>query len=145
MLYLDTSAFLKLYVRESGSALVQKLISDQSDPLPVWEILEMELNNALLLKVYWKELSQSEAEIQQGLFQQRKARGMYFVPEVARAEWMADFRRLSALTPELGCRTMDILHVAFACQLRPDGFISFDKKQRKLARAAGLKVVDTSS
>lgn len=28
--------------------------------------------------------------------------------------------------------TMDILHVAFAIQLRPEVFVSFDKRQRKL-------------
>lgn len=145
MLYLDTSAFLKLYVREDGSDLVQKLISAQSDPLPVWEILEMELYNALQLKVFWKELSLDEATRQQSLFQQRKIKGMYYVPEIARAEWMADFRKLAAFTPELGCRTLDIIHVAFACQLKPSGFLSFDAKQMKLAKAVGLPVIESLS
>ncbi len=43
MLYLDTSAFLKLYIREAGSEQVQSMVVSQFEPLPVWEILEMEL------------------------------------------------------------------------------------------------------
>ena len=140
MLYLDTSAFLKLYVREEGSEAVQHAVALQSHPLPVWEILEMELHNALQLKVFSGELSENEAAHQQSLFQQRKAKGFYFVPEIGRAELMAEFRRLSVHTTRLGCRTMDVLHVACACQLLPDRFISFDARQIKLAEAAGLTV-----
>jgi predicted nucleic acid-binding protein len=141
MLYLDTSAFLKLYVREEGSELVQETVAGQSEPLPVWEILEMELHNALYLKVFRDELSNTEADRQHLLFQQRKTKGFYFVPEIGRGELMAEFRRLSALTPGLGCRTMDILHVACACQLKPDRFLSFDTRQNELAMAAGLAVL----
>lgn len=141
MLYLDTSAFLKLYVREAGSEIVQETVASQYEPLPVWEILEMELHNALQLKVFRNELAESEAARQQLLFQQRKTKGLYFVPEIGRAELMADFRRLAAHTPRLGCRTMDILHVACACQLKPDQFLSFDTRQIELAKIAGLAVL----
>lgn len=47
MLYLDTSALLKLYLRESGSEAVQARVAAQDLPLPVWEIQEAELVNAL--------------------------------------------------------------------------------------------------
>ena len=144
MLYLDTSAFLKLYVRETGSDEVQRAIAAQSEPLPVWEILEMELYNALQLKVFWKELNQSEADYQSSLFEQRKARGLYYVPEIRRTELMVDFRRLSRHTAKLGSRTMDILHVACACQLKPDGFLSFEKRQNQLAEIAGLSFLFAS-
>jgi len=142
MLYLDTSALLKLYVREAGSELVQLAIEGQSEPLPVWEIQAMELHNALQLKVFWQDLSESEAEYQRSLFQQRKDRGLYYAPEVRRAELMAEFKRLSIHTPRLGCCTMDILHVACALQLKADRFLSFDDRQRKLAEVAGLSVAD---
>lgn len=143
MLYLDTSAFLKLYVRETGSDIVQATIASQSEPLPVWDILEMELHNALQLKVFWEELTESEAAHQQSLFQRRKAKGFYYVPDISRAALLAEFRRLAAHTPELGCRTMDILHVACACHLGADRFLSFDTRQNNLAKAAGLTVVGT--
>ena len=134
MLYLDTSAFLKLYIREAGSEQVQSMVVSQFEPLPVWEILEMELCNALNLKVFRGELKMSESAVQYSLFRQRQAKGFYFVPELRRAQLMADFRLLSELTPRLGCRTMDILHVACAMQLKPDVFLTFDHRQRELAQ-----------
>ena len=141
MLYLDTSAFLKLYIREAGSEEVQAMVAGQAEPLPVWEILEMELGNALNLKVFRGELESSEAVRQYSLFQQRQKRGFYFVPEIRRAQLMADFRELSGLTPRLGCRTMDILHVACARQLKPTAFLTYDHRQRELAEMVDLCVV----
>jgi predicted nucleic acid-binding protein len=133
VLYLDTSAFLKLYIRELGSEQVQAMVVRQSEPLPVWEILEMELGNALHLKVFRGELDADEAVHQYSLFRQRQAKGFYFVPEIRRAQLMADFRELSERTPRIGCWTMDILHVACAMQLGAQSFLTFDRRQRELA------------
>ena len=143
MLYLDTSALLKLYVREAGSEWVQQEIESQDEPLPLWEIQEMELHNALMLKVFRGELSEEDATRQIDLLRGRKVKGLYYVPEIRRAQLMGDFRKLSALTSELGCRTMDILHVACALQLKPSRFISFDNRQLGLAHKAGLSVSTT--
>lgn len=140
MIYLDTSALVKLYLREAGSDVVQDLISAQSDPLPVWELQEMELTNALRLKVFWKEISGVDADRQLTLFEQRKEKGHYYFPDIDRAALFSTFLRLSAHTCELGCRTLDIMHVACACLLVPDLFVSFDSRQRQLAQKAGLKV-----
>ncbi|MBM4156595.1 MAG: type II toxin-antitoxin system VapC family toxin [Lentisphaerae bacterium] len=53
---------------------------------------------------------------------------------------MGAFRDLCQSTPRMGCRTLDILHVACALQLKPTEFLTFDHRQRKLAAHAGLKV-----
>jgi len=140
MLYLDTSALLKLYIVEQGSEWVQGLLESQSEPLPVWEIQEMELYNALKLKVFRNELETSEAERQISLFSERKSRGLYYVPRINRAELMMHFKKLSNTTPETGCRTMDILHVACALQLKPAQFLSFDARQKALAKQQQLTV-----
>lgn len=140
MLYLDTSALLKLYIREEGSAEVQALVVSQADPLPIWEIQEMEFTNALRLKVFWKEVSDEQADVQLGMFADRKRRGLYFTPELSRSALMATFRDLSRHTSELGCRTMDILHVACALTLEADEFVSFDNRQCALAEKAGLSL-----
>ena len=41
--------------------------------------------------------------------------------------------------PRLGVRTLDSLHVACALELKAERFWTFDERQRKLARAEGLK------
>jgi predicted nucleic acid-binding protein len=48
---------------------------------------------------------------------------------------------VSRWTAKLGTRTLDILHVAAALSLRAEAFHTFDERQRKLAKAAGLRIV----
>ncbi len=59
-------------------------------------------------------------------------------------EWTNVFRRADQLSEEhatsTGQRTIDLLHVAIALECGAKTFLSFDKRQRTLARAAGLKV-----
>jgi predicted nucleic acid-binding protein len=140
VIYLDTSALVKLYVLEEGSEDVNRLVTGQFDPLPVWEIQEMELTNALNLKVFSKELTPDEADRQIALFGERKECGLVWTPDIDRPQLLAAFRRLSAFTRDLGCRTLDILHVACAAQLAADHFATFDTRQLALAKRAGLKV-----
>jgi len=140
MLYLDTSALLKLYVLEPGSEAVQRRIEAEEQPLPVWEIQRMELINALYLKVFWEEITRDQAEEQLALFRRRQSRGLYHFPHLDRGELSESFRQLAEETPRTGCRTMDVLHVACALQLNVGGFLTFDDRQRELAEWAGLPV-----
>jgi predicted nucleic acid-binding protein len=52
-------------------------------------------------------------------------------------ELCADLARRYA--PKLGMRTLDTLHVACALELKAEHFWTFDQRQAKLAKAAGLK------
>ena len=142
MIYLDTSALVKLYVLEAGSEFVQSCLSEQDDPLPVWELQEAELANALHLKVFRNEWTEAEAELQIEHFHSRKQRGLYVCPEIDRVELIREFHRLSLETPRTGCRTMDIFHVACALQIPSCRFLTFDGRQGKLARLAGLEMIE---
>lgn len=140
MLYLDTSALLKLYIREDGSERVQGQISAQDSPLPIWELQEAEFINALHLKIHWREITQAQTQAQIALFKERRMRGLYVFPEIQRSHLMKTFESLCKETPRLGCRTMDILHVACALEIGASAFLSFDKRQLELARHSGLSV-----
>jgi hypothetical protein len=140
MLYLDTSALLKLYLREQGSEWVQTQLTAQDDPIPVWELQEAELANALHLKVFWGDISSAQAEEQLAHFRSRRMRGIYHFPHIERAALLERFRTLSRLTQEFGTRTLDVLHVACACELAADRFLSFDQRQLALAARAGLRI-----
>ena len=58
--------------------------------------------------------------------------------------WTDIFRRADELSEKHaateGQRTIDLLHVALALESGAKIFLSFDQRQRKLAKAAGLKV-----
>jgi predicted nucleic acid-binding protein len=140
VLYLDTSALLKLYLKERGSAETQRLVAGQRHPLPVWEIQQMEFVNALRLKVFWKNLSPADADRQIDLFKERRRRGLYYHPEIDRLELAENFERLSRETVRHGGRTFDVLHVACALVLGARQFVTFDTKQSLVACQAGLDV-----
>lgn len=59
--------------------------------------------------------------------------------------WRSALNRAAELsrkhTPRLGTRSADVLHVACALELRLSHFLTFDERQRKLAAAAGLKLI----
>jgi predicted nucleic acid-binding protein len=143
MLYLDTSALLKLYLREQGSEWVQEQVEAQSDPLPIWELQEAELTNALRLKVFWRDITAAQADGQLAHFRSRKERGLYVFPHLDRAALMERFRQLSRHSMKIGTRTLDVMHVACACEIQADTFISFDERQCALAKLAGLKVLES--
>ena len=59
--------------------------------------------------------------------------------------WRAALNRAAELsqnhTPKLGTRSLDVLHVACALELKLRHFLTFDERQQKLALAARLKLV----
>ncbi len=145
MIYLDTSAFLKLYIREPESEYVQECVIGQDDPLPVGPYLQTEFFNALMLKVFWNEIDFPTVDHLIALFDDRLRRGQYHVAAVDYPLLLEDCRKLVRHTPKIGCRTLDILHVATALQLTPESFITYDARQRALARAAGLSILPSSA
>jgi predicted nucleic acid-binding protein len=46
---------------------------------------------------------------------------------------------------KLGTRTLDVMHVACACEIHADRFVSFDERQLGLAKLAGLRVLKLGS
>jgi predicted nucleic acid-binding protein len=64
---------------------------------------------------------------------------VYFVPLIDRASLMTRFMELTLQTQQLGCRTLDILHVAYALEIGASHFITFDQRQQSLADQVGLK------
>jgi predicted nucleic acid-binding protein len=57
--------------------------------------------------------------------------------------WFDVFRRASKLacehSSEIGCRSLDLLHVASALVLEATTFLTFDDRQALLARVTGLE------
>jgi len=54
---------------------------------------------------------------------------------------MERFRLLAHHSMKLGTRTLDVMHVACACEIQADRFLSFDERQLSLAKLAGLRVL----
>ncbi len=137
-IYLDTSALIKLYIIEDGSELVDNIISDNAAPLPVWDLHIIEFHNALKLKVFRDELNEKEALHLSILFNERKKAGIYYSPELDRRDHTDLCLTYTDFSAEIGCRSLDIMHVAAASLFKADRFLTFDGRQAELAEKVGL-------
>lgn len=145
MIYLDTSAFIKLYLHEDGSAEVHGLVVAQAEPLPVWHFLELEFLNALRFKVFLAEMSSGDVERVISLYLDRKRSGQYFAPHLDPIALHELSLQMTVRTPIIGCRALDILHVAAARLCDATVFVTADKRQAALAEVEGRVVKLISS
>ncbi|MCF7675546.1 MAG: type II toxin-antitoxin system VapC family toxin [Akkermansiaceae bacterium] len=140
--YADTGFIVTLYKTEASSAPAAALMRRQQASVWLSHLGELEFRNALHLAVFRGELTAAEAVLKKRLFSQDVANGIYLIIPVpgsalfAKAGELAD--RHSA---RLGTRSLDLMHVAAAILLGAKAFLSFDERQRKAARAEGLKVL----
>jgi predicted nucleic acid-binding protein len=60
--------------------------------------------------------------------------------------WRAALNRAAELSrkhsPQLGTRALDVLHVACALELGLRTFLTFDTRQKALAKESGMRIVD---
>ncbi len=137
--YADTSFLVSLYTPDANSANAGAHMKNLTTALLFTPFGELELLNALELRVFRGELSAAEIEAARAALREDVEKGIYTrrpFPETAftRAKEIAHKR-----TARLGTRTLDILHVGSALVLQADTFYSFDRNQKRLARAEGLK------
>lgn len=140
--YADPGALLKLYVHERESAAMSAWRARTKGALPITLHGRLEITNGIGLAAFRKAISAEASSDAMASFEEDVEEGRYVEAVVL---WRATLRRASELsrthTPALGCRSLDVLHVATALELGLRCFVTFDGRQRQLARAAGLKLV----
>jgi predicted nucleic acid-binding protein len=138
--YADTSFLASLYVPDANSAEAARRMQRLSLPVIITPLGELELVNAVQLRLFRKEVRPSEARAATAAFRVDVHNGV-FAMRALPEEVLSHARQLAARwTARLGTRSLDIIHVAAAVALRADAFQTFDDRQRKLAKAAGLVV-----
>jgi predicted nucleic acid-binding protein len=139
--YVDPSALLKLYVHEPESPAISAWRS-RKGTLPITQHGQIEIVNGICLAGFRSLLGAEGLEDALASFAEDLQDGRYAVVDVL---WRAMLRRAEQLsrdqTPTLGCRTLDVLHVASALELGMRAFVTFDRRQAQLASAVGLRVV----
>lgn len=65
--------------------------------------------------------------------------GIYICVPVSDAMYATAAELALAHTHSHGVRTLDLLHLAAALELKAEVFLSFDRRQRALAKAVGLR------
>lgn len=140
--YVDPSALLKLYLHEHESAAMCAWRRRNASPLAVTHHGKLEITNALCLAMWRGDLTPAAGKDALASLEEDFSEGRYRRADLL---WRAALNRAADLSrrhsPRLGTRTLDVLHVACALELQHRSFLTFDLRQQKLARAAGLRVI----
>jgi predicted nucleic acid-binding protein len=137
--YADSSFVVSLYLTDEHSPEARRLVR-LTNGLVLTPFHLAEWAYALTQHQHRGTLSAATAKRLQTQFSSHQAAGLLHptsLPENA-------FERCADLAyrygPKLGMRTLDTLHVACALELKAERFWTFDERQAKLAKAAGLKI-----
>jgi predicted nucleic acid-binding protein len=141
-IYADPSALLKLYIHQPESARMSIWRARTSGPLALTHHGRVEIINGICLAGFRHDLTAEAMADSLASFDEDFAEGHYIQADIL---WRAALQRAADLsrrhTAALGCRSLDVLHVASALELQAKNFLTFDSRQQKLAQATGMKPV----
>jgi predicted nucleic acid-binding protein len=141
-IYADPSALSHIYLHQIGSRRMVAWRRRTPGSLPVTHHGRVELINAIGLAVYRGEVTVEKAGAARALLADDFTQGHLTQVDIL---WRAALNRAAelaaSLTPELGTRSLDVLHVACALELNLRRFLTFDERQQELATAVGLRLV----
>ena len=138
---MDTGVLIKLYATEANSADAVRLVAQRAGSLPFTFWQEIEAKTALRTKVFRKELLPTDLAAALRRLESDVSDNFLTRVYPSLAEVIEEAEKLSErYVAGLGCRTLDILHVAAALVLNVDSFLTFAVRQAALADAAGLAV-----
>jgi len=139
--YFDSAIIVKLYVKEATSPDAIRLVAAHVAPYLLTQWQTLEVGNAVRLKAFRKEITAVEMNESIAAFEQDIATGRWQRPGYTSAAVEQKADELSAThSAVLGCRTLDIIHVAAAIVIGTKEFVTFDGRQGALAKHAGLTV-----
>jgi predicted nucleic acid-binding protein len=139
--YFDSALIVKLYVKEATSPDAIRLVSGYVAPYALTQWQALEVKNAIRLKAFRAEITAAEMNQSIAALEQDIATGRWQRPPYTAATVEQKANELSAgHSAVLGCRTLDIIHVAAALVLGAKEFVTFDGRQGALAKQVGLTV-----
>jgi predicted nucleic acid-binding protein len=140
--YIDTGILVKGFVFEADSPAAIAILDAAGDPLVFSHVHALEIPNAIRLKRFRGEITAAEETAAVRAFRADVDAGRLVRPDYDLA---AVFIRAEGLSAKhsggVGCRSLDLLHVAAALEAGCTVLASFDDRQRKLAALAGLKLI----
>ena len=140
--YADTSLLFSLYSTDANSTNADAWRLANPDPLPFTAFHRLELRNALNLAVFQKRLTPGEVQSAWQEVENDIAAGLLVVRG---GLWHRIFGEAEAIagnhTSAIGCRTLDVLHVAAAKLVGATEFCTFDARQADLVKKVGMTAV----
>ena len=140
--YADTSFIVALYLQQQSSPAAAAFMQQHGRPLPFTPWHRLEVRNAIRLAVFHKLIDspQGKTQLKQVEADLREETLLGHSP----VDWVGVLRQAEKLgawqTENFGCRSGDLFHVATAIEFKSGLFLTFDARQKAMARAAGLSV-----
>jgi predicted nucleic acid-binding protein len=142
LVYVDPSALAPLFVHQARSREMHEWRARTGGLVQVTHHGRTELVNAIALAAFRGAIPVAAAEIAWNALEAAFLSGDFKQADLL---WRAALNRAGDLSrqysAQLGTRSLDVLHVSCALELRMKYFLSFDEKQLALAEAVGLKRV----
>ncbi|MGD0695748.1 MAG: type II toxin-antitoxin system VapC family toxin [Terriglobia bacterium] len=139
--YADTSFLISLYGRDAHSPRAHAASRQYRPTFLLTPFGEAEFTNACEFRVFLKQWTAAKAGAVRDRFLSHLGIGIFQAQELTPEVWQMAVTISRRHTAKMGVRTLDVVHVATAVVLKPDAFFTFDDRQRKLAKAEGLRVL----
>ena len=151
--YADSSFILRLIAGEADSEAAVAAYRHAGRPvLPYLWVHQLEVENALRQRAFHESQVRPAVERRRiredmdaaftRLGQLLRRRGLTRVAMDLDAVVARSLQLSADHTQRLGARAIEVLHVAAALHLGAGQFLTFDRRQSKIARAEGLEVLD---
>lgn len=141
-IYTDTSFLFSLYASDANSLRADAWRQINPSPLPFTAFHRLELRNALELAAFQKRLTSQEVQAAWQEMENDCAAGLLSIQSGLWHRVLAEAEIFSKnQTSSIGCRTLDVLHVANAKLLGVTEFCTFDIRQADLAKRVGLTAI----
>lgn len=137
--YADSSFLVSIYVTDVHTPEVLRRLS-QHPRLWFTPFHEVEISHAIARQVFQGRMSDERATRVYQELSRDCAAGVWALTGFPEATFTQGATLARTYVAKLGTRTLDSLHVAAALELKAEQFWTFDERQAKLAKAAGLKV-----
>jgi predicted nucleic acid-binding protein len=140
--YADSSFIVALYLQQQSSLVAAAFMQQHDTALPFTPWHRLEVRNAIRLAVFHRMIDshQSKIQLKQVDADLREETLIVHAP----IDWVTVLREAekvgAAHNESIGCRSADLFHVAAAMEWGADHFLTFDERQKKMAKAVGLAV-----
>ena len=137
--YADSSLFVALYLPEAHSGEALRRVGEEKR---IWltPLHRVEWNHAIAQHVFRRIISGDQAAKVYAAFEANRKSSMLVEANVPEEAYERAVELARKYGTHMGMRTLDTLHVASALELGAKEFWTFDERQKRLAKAAGLKV-----
>jgi predicted nucleic acid-binding protein len=139
--YADSSFLVSLLRIDDKHEAAMRYIAKSGETLAFNPLHRVEVRNALRNAQAFGQITENERQLAFRQIEQDLQAGLLIY---SRLSWTDVFRLADELSDKHagkeGQRTIDLLHVALALKCGAKSFLSFDRRQRRLAKAASLIV-----